>query len=142
MPVFCFLPFKPVFIQFTFIFHNSLIALFVLVTLLHQYLSENQACYIINPDQQTCWISGRNTAICVKCHIPVLPHPGMTELYLLPKRPLLIFVIPIRQVGVEITFSHLQSTSSLLKICVNTNVIFAIFHSSDTESVLHVRLDI
>lgn len=77
------------------------------MTLLHQYLSENQACYIINPDQQTCWISGRNTAICVKCHIPVLPHSGMTELYLLPMRPLLIFVIPIRQVGVEITFSHL-----------------------------------
>lgn len=58
----------------SFIFHNSLIALFVLVTLWHQNLSENQACCIINPDQQTCWINRRNTAMCEVSH-PCITSP-------------------------------------------------------------------
>lgn len=51
-------------------------------------------------------------------------------------------ITSVTQAGVEIGFPCLSVPGSPLKLCLNTSVAFAIFHSSDTKFALHVGIDI
>lgn len=71
---------------------------------------------------------------------PKITFPNMTEpCWLLG---ILTAITSVRWVGVEIRFSHLRLPVSSLKLCLNTNVAFPIFHSSNTKFALHIGIDV